>query len=559
MASLTQRSGQLGTRLAAHLLRRTCYNVSKARIDTFAQKTAAQAVNELFVFSDFALPDGPISHINGIAYMTQSPIPNDINHGGLSNGDKRKISYSWWLNELMLDTSIKGRLANFHKSIWTTGRPANGIEGFAYYRLCLFYAKGSIRELTNKMIHDISMLKYLDNRFNKKDSPNENFAREFLELFTILKGAQISADNYTNYTEADISEAARVLSGCFAAGSATYYNNLDPDTGLPRGVIIYSNHDTGNKQFSSAFNNKVITGAVSEADTYREMEEFVEMIFDQLETAKAYVRRLYTYFVSEIITAEIENDIITPLAIELQANDYVIESVLKKLLKSVHFYDEDDTESTDEIIGSKIKSPLMLFLHTLSYLDMIPLIPDPHSDLRVFWYEFWWLSFVWHFMTPAGQNLYPENVEGHPGYFKEPLYSKNWISTTTIAPRYLFMRYLIQGKHLRNGTITDGNFIPDTSALVANYFTEQTSADSLVNQVLATLLPEVIEGNTTPLLTNKRYHYFREALLGGLSTTNWYFDWQFAQAGNSDSVASVKVALDRLFETVMSSPEYQTF
>ena len=54
------------------------------------------------------------------------------------------------------------------------------------------------------------MLRYLDNTENNATNPNENYAREFLELFTILKGAQISEGNYTNYTEIDIQQAAKV-------------------------------------------------------------------------------------------------------------------------------------------------------------------------------------------------------------------------------------------------------------------------------------------------------------------------------------------------------------
>ena len=57
------------------------------------------------------------------------------------------------------------------------------------------------------------MLRYLDNTENNATNPNENYAREFLELFTILKGPQISEGNYTNYTELDIQQAAKVFTG----------------------------------------------------------------------------------------------------------------------------------------------------------------------------------------------------------------------------------------------------------------------------------------------------------------------------------------------------------
>ena len=77
------------------------------------------------------------------------------------------------------------------------------------------------------------MLDYLDNTQNNKNNPNENYAREYLELFTILKGEQIGEGNYTNYTEIDIQQAAKVFSGF----KKKYDRNgsIDSDTNLPMG------------------------------------------------------------------------------------------------------------------------------------------------------------------------------------------------------------------------------------------------------------------------------------------------------------------------------------
>ena len=557
MASLTQRDGSLGKRLAAHLLRRCTYHMTKARIDAFALKTAEEAVDELFNFPPFDQPAGPVSYNNGVAWVTE--VPNTLNHGGLSNSDRRIAGYSWWYNEIYRDTSIQSRLANFHKTIWVNGRASNATTAYSSHALFLQFAAGNLRVLAQKMTLDIDMLYYLNNRDNKKNNPNENFSREFLELFTILKGEQVSVDDYTNYTEADIVQAARVLTGFKANKNATYYNNLDADTGLPIGDVNFSNHDTGDKMFSSAFNNQVITGAVDSNDAYRELGDFISMVFSQLATARSYCRRLYRYFVGDIINKEIETDIIEPLAVQLHSEDYELTNTVKRLLKSQHFFDEDDGDHTDEIIGSKIKSPLMLNLQTLSYLEMSHFIPDPVSDTENFWRIFW--RRVLQNMEEMGQPPYPDSVEGFAGYFKDPDFSKNWFDTTTIAPRYLLMSRLLIGK-----TVRDQNFIsrsqpfrPDLPALVAANYSNQNVADILLLQILEDLLPEMPEGYDAPGDTSKRYNYFREALLGGLSVINWQFDWDNAQMGNSDAIESVKVALDRLFNTIISSPEYQTF
>ena len=84
------------------------------------------------------------------------------------------------------------------------------------------------------------MLIYLNNTTNNANNPNENYAREFLELFTILKGPQITEGNYTNYTELDIQQAAKVFSGIKVQYDRSI---IDPDTNLPKGRIALGNHD----------------------------------------------------------------------------------------------------------------------------------------------------------------------------------------------------------------------------------------------------------------------------------------------------------------------------
>ena len=96
-------------------------------------------------------------------------------------------------------------------------------------------------------------------------------------------------------------------------------------------------HDSGDKTFSYAFNNQVITGGNSETAIETELDDFVDMIFDKLETAKNYVRKMYRMFVRSEWDQEVEDDIITPLAQQLQSNGYNLLEVLKTLLKSKHF------------------------------------------------------------------------------------------------------------------------------------------------------------------------------------------------------------------------------
>ena len=105
-----------------------------------------------------------------------------------------------------------------------------------YYQNALFryHALGNFRDLTKSICMDNAMLRFLDGSLNDKNNPNENFARELLELYTIGKGPQIGPENYTNYTETDVREAARVLSGYEDDGD---FVNPDLLTGIPMGVV----------------------------------------------------------------------------------------------------------------------------------------------------------------------------------------------------------------------------------------------------------------------------------------------------------------------------------
>jgi len=175
-----------------------------------------------------------------------------------------------------------------------------------------------------------------------------------LELFTLGKEPQI-------YTEGDVKEAARVLTGFIYRQREAQF--IDPDTGLYAGMAHFPYHDIGDKTFSAAFNDTVITGANSKEDMYRELDDFLDMIFNQLETAKHICRKLYRHFVHADINDEIENDIIIPLASTFKNNNYELAPVLERLLKSQHFYNEDDYGNNIKIIGGMIKSPLLIVIN----------------------------------------------------------------------------------------------------------------------------------------------------------------------------------------------------
>ena len=165
------------------------------------------------------------------------------------------------------------------------------------------------------------------------------------------------------------------------------------------------------------------------------------MVFAQEETAKAYVRKIYRYFVKSEWDQEVENDIITPLSAQLIASDYNVLDVLKTLLQSKHFYDEDDLDSSNEIIGSIVKNPIQLLSETLSLLQIE--LPNPAASSAnppTSWttdqdnfYKFYFNFCYFGYFAGAGMNPFsPETVAGYPSDYQTPDFDRSWFSSNTL-------------------------------------------------------------------------------------------------------------------------------
>ena len=267
MASLSPLKGSLGHRRAAHLFRRTRFNVTKPKVDQMAGQTATQALNSLLqlnplqlsqpIYKDLLTTGSPIQ--TWLLPLPGTPAAN------LPTDDfvLRRWAMDWWCNEALRDTGIGHTMHFFfHQFMQTTANTYRSANFFDYLQLLRWGALGNFKKLAYKIVVDNNMLGYLNNHQNTSTNPNENFAREFFELFTIGKGPQIGPGDYTNYTEDDIVEAAKVLTGF-----RTRLNRdvVDTETGIPRGDAQFGQHKTGSKTFSFKFNNTVITVATNAA------------------------------------------------------------------------------------------------------------------------------------------------------------------------------------------------------------------------------------------------------------------------------------------------------
>jgi len=215
-------------------------------------------------------------------------------------------------------------------------------------------ALGSFADMLKAVSKSPAMLQFLNNQQNKKSHPNENFAREVMELFTMGRG---------NYTETDVKEAARAFTGWA-------FN--------PGGEFVFrkNQHDDGSKTFLGKTGNY-------------DGDDILNMLLEHKQTANYISKKIYRYFVNENVNEENQQWLST----RFYANNYDIAKLLEDIYTSDWFYSEKN-------IGVKIKSPVELLAGIRRLLPMQ--LENDQAQLL--------------FQRALGQILfYPPNVAGWPG------------------------------------------------------------------------------------------------------------------------------------------------
>lgn len=540
MTTIAVKTSPLGKRLASHLLRRTTYNYDKQRIDEFALKTPQEALT-ILMGSYTPWKDKPwVPALNGPYVDVSGPGTVEPNRG--KNAPVTGWTVGWWLEEGRRDETMNHKMMTFlYQNFMVHARFARAQCFYDYIKYLQTYALGNYKDLAKKISVSSTMLMYLNGSWSKKGNPNENYAREYFELFTIGKGDQVSDSDFTTYTEYDVKQAAKVFTGWIRDYSR---NRFDPDTSIPRGRYRKRNHDVSDKTFSAAFNNTTIEGGQLESEAIQEIDDLTEMIFNQDATAKNIVRKLYRFFVKADITAAIELNIITPLANKLKADDYAMADTLELLLSSKHFYDEDDLDSTDEVVGALIKSPKELTDTMMNYFNVN--ISNSYKFYRRV------LIRQWNAKTQMKMG-YPNGVSGFNGYFLDPSYDKNWYSLDTARPRLKIAESFLDGKNRLSKSGKGKLFADkiDLMAFVTNTanITDPTSAVSIVDDLIENLFPEEPSAN-------RKAYFLNEIFLQGLAPISWTFEWQ--NYLNTGDDTEVKEGLYNLIDALLKSPEFQT-
>ena len=431
MALLDKYSTPLSAKAAEHLLRRTMFGATRTDIATLTGKTIDQALDLLL--RDQTAPPPPT--IPG----TTTTWVNDATR---SPTDGQNLSYmkAWWMS-LMLNQplSIMEKMTLFWHNHFPSQFSVIQDTRFLYkqHQLLRQHALGNFRTLVKDITLDPAMLIYLNGFQNRRGSPQENYARELQELFTIGKGPEISQGNYTTYTEDDVKAAAKVLTGWGFPNNNRNSLTIEFNS---------NNHEPGNKQFSAAYQNTIIKGieertGTAQAKGLAEIDDMLAMIFRQNATSEYIVSKLYRFFVNSNITATITNEFIKPLAKIFRDNNFEIKPVLRALFSSTHFFDENT-------LGCMIKTPLDLMIGTMRALQIQPFAYNQTAVAQ--FNDFWNNKMIGLARTSQQDILELPNVAGWQAYYQEPLFYQSWINTATMPARADFSTSIVSGWRLRD-------------------------------------------------------------------------------------------------------------
>lgn len=308
--------------------------------------------------------------------------------------DRRQIRevQKWWLRR-MIETPrpLEEKMVLFwHGHFATSFRTIeNSYHMYLQNELFRRHALGNFGELLFGIIRDPAMIAYLDNNDSRRNRPNENLARELMELFSLGVG---------NYTEKDIKEGARALTGY------TFYDD--------EFVFRRNDHDD---------TVKTILGRTGKLDG----DDFVKVILEHRACSRFMTRKLYRFFAADLpdddrSVGPATRAVLDDLSGVLLSTRYNIKPVLRRLFLSEHFYDP-------QVIGQQIKSPVQLVVGATRSL---------HTPVRD-------LSVLLDAMDLMGQSiLFPPSVKGWDG-------GRSWINTSTLFVRQNILAFQLTGKKPR--------------------------------------------------------------------------------------------------------------
>lgn len=327
---------------ARHLLSRAGFGGTTREIEKLLAMGLNGAVDHLVDFQ--SLPEPELSVVQSEPNPGRKVFENKDGkkYSQLTEPERRKLQSearrlefqqldqvrnNWVRRMVLTQRPLEEKLTVFWHGLFACGYKTvrNSYAMDQQNQLLRKHAAGNYGQLLHGIAMNPAMLRYLDNDKNLKGRPNENLAREIMELFSMGEGQ--------GYTEQDIKEGARALTG----------NAYDKQWQF---VFNVKNHDMGEKTIfgqTGKFNGK----------------DFVDLILKQNAPARFIARRLFVYFAHENPSQEIIN----ALAGILRDNNYELRPMLKALFLSSEFY-------SAKAMGTQIKSPVQLVVGTMRLLEI---------------------------------------------------------------------------------------------------------------------------------------------------------------------------------------------
>ncbi|HEV3256329.1 MAG TPA: DUF1800 domain-containing protein [Gemmataceae bacterium] len=365
-----------GRKWAAHLYRRAAFGPSRADL------LEAERLG----------PEGTVDRLlrgrPGADQMRETL--DDVGRVAAAQDDEAEQLRGWWLYCMLQgDQPLREKLTLFWHNHFATSITKVQSSELMFRQNCLLraHALGRFGPLLQAISRDGAMLVWLDSNSNVKGRPNENYARELMELFSLGVG---------HYTEKDVREAARAFTGWHTDGEGFRFDARS--------------HDGGPKTFLGR------TGAWDGGDVVR-------IVLEQPAAARFLVRKLYRFLVSE--TANPPDALLEPLCASFRKSDCDIAALLRMMLSSRHFY-------SAHAFRQRIKSPVEYVVGAVQ--AVYRRYGEGEADYRPLPQQ----ALVSR-LNAMGQPLFaPPNVKGWPG-------GRSWLNTSTVLERDNFASALAAG------------------------------------------------------------------------------------------------------------------
>ena len=395
LLSAGSHAAALGPEDARHLLGRAGFSPTESDVRHFATLSREEAVNRMLGSSASAPTRNPPPD------WVVEPVERPVRLKTMSEEERRAYQQrearrnfelkTWWMAEMLQTRSpLAERMTLFWHNHFVSSVQKVKSPQLMYRQHLLLrrHALGNFGDLLHAAAKDPAMIIYLDAATNRKGQPNENFAREVMELFTLGEG---------NYTESDIKEAARAYTG--------WSLDMDDNASFKFRPML---HDDG---------VKTVLGRSGNFDG----DAVLEILLAQPAAAEFVVKKLWREFVSADVDLPANRAEIRRIAGDFRVNRYDIKTALRGILTSPRFYAPENR-------ATLVKSPVELVAGTVRQLGITYTDPLPFAMVA----------------AGLGQNLFaPPNVRGWPG-------GEAWINSTTLLARKQFVERMFRVDEMRD-------------------------------------------------------------------------------------------------------------